>query len=360
MRALIVDPSAYSAPYDEALCAALAQAGAEVELVTSRFTHGERPAPEGYVRRELFYRRARRAAAAGARVRQLAKLATHAGGMRALARLPADVIHLQWTPVPWLDVALLPPRPRVLTVHNTAPRSSRLGRDRAFAGVIERMDALVVHSEYGRRRLLERGVDPERVHVIAHGAFVPEPGGSLPPELTDDGRPVVLMFGLLRPYKGLNTLLAAWTGLERAAQLWIVGRPMMELPPMPAGVSLVPRYVSVGESSALRRRADVIVLPYEPDETIDGSGVLAAALGAGCAAVVSAVGGLAETAADTGAALAVPPGDPVALRAALAGLVGHPAARDELARAARAAADGRYSWTAVAERTLALYAALTG
>lgn len=355
MRALIVDPSAYSPPYDEALCAALARAGADVELVTSRFAHGERPAPEGYARRELFYRRAR--GAAGSRARRLGKLATHPGDMRALARLPADVVHHQWIPVPWLDVALLPRRPRLLTVHNAAPRSSRLGRDRAVAAVIERMDALVVHSEHGRGRLLERGVDPARVHVIPHGAFVPEPGGELPPELSDDGRPVVLMFGLLRPYKGLATLLAAWRGME-GAQLWIVGRAMMELPPMPAGVSLVPRYVTVGESSALRRRADVIVLPYERDETIDGSGVLAAALGAGRAAVVSAVGGLSEVAAETGAALAVEPGNPDVLRAALAGLIFQPAARAELAAAARTAAAGPFSWDAVAARTLALYASL--
>jgi glycosyltransferase involved in cell wall biosynthesis len=362
MRALIVDPSAYSPPYDEALCAALARAGVDVELVTSRFAHGDRPAPEGYGRRELFYRRARGGGWGGARARQLAKLATHAGDMRALRRLPADIVHLQWTPLPWVDVALLPPRPRVLTVHNASPRSDRLGRARAMDAVIERMDALVVHSRHGQARLLERGIDPARVHVIPHGAFVPEsdPSAALPPELSDDGRPVVLMFGLLRPYKGLSTLLAAWRGMgsHPPAQLWVVGRPMMALPPIPDGVSLVPRYVTVGESSALRRRADVIVLPYERDDRIDGSGVLAGAIGAGRAAVVSAVGGLAEIAA-TGAALAVAPGDPEALAQALSGLIADPDARNRLAATAAAAAAGPYSWDAVAQATMRLYETLT-
>jgi glycosyltransferase involved in cell wall biosynthesis len=360
MRALIVDPSAYSPPYDEALCAALVRAGVDVELVTSRFAHGTRPAPEGYGRRELFYRRAHGAGGwgGGVRARQLGKLATHAGGMRGLRHLPADIVHLQWTPIPWLDVALLPARPRVLTVHNAAPRSDRFGRARAVDAVIERMDALVVHSEHGRARLLERDVGAGRIHVIPHGAFIPEPGppAPLPPELSDDGRPVVLMFGLLRPYKGLSTLLAAWRGIE-GAQLWVVGRPMMALPPIPSGVSLVPRYVTAGESSALRRRADVIVLPYERDERIDGSGVLAGALGAGRAAVVSAVGGLTEIAA-AGAALAVEPGDPDALRDALNGLVADPDARARLAAAAAAAAAGPYSWDAAAQATVRLYEAL--
>ena len=35
MRVQVVDPSAYTPPYDHALCAALARGGAEVELITS-------------------------------------------------------------------------------------------------------------------------------------------------------------------------------------------------------------------------------------------------------------------------------------------------------------------------------------
>jgi glycosyltransferase involved in cell wall biosynthesis len=164
------------------------------------------------------------------------------------------------------------------------------------------------------------------------------------------------MFGLLRPYKGLATLLAAWRGIEDA-QLWVAGRPMMALPELPPGVSLAPRYIADGEASALLDRADVIVLPYEADARIDGSGVLAAALGAGRATVVSAVGGLAEVAA-TGAAVSVMPGDVAELHDALAGLIADSAARARLAASARAAADGPYSWDVAAARTLAVYASL--
>ena len=44
----LVDPSAFTPPYDRALAAALARAGAEVELLTSRFLYGPVPAAEGY------------------------------------------------------------------------------------------------------------------------------------------------------------------------------------------------------------------------------------------------------------------------------------------------------------------------
>ncbi len=57
MRVQIVDPSAYTPPYDRSLCAALARAGADVELVTSRFLYGPVPAEDGYRVSEAFYRR---------------------------------------------------------------------------------------------------------------------------------------------------------------------------------------------------------------------------------------------------------------------------------------------------------------
>ena len=57
MRVQIVDPAAYTPPYDHALSGALARAGAEVELITARFPYGAVPVEDGYRVRELFYRR---------------------------------------------------------------------------------------------------------------------------------------------------------------------------------------------------------------------------------------------------------------------------------------------------------------
>jgi glycosyltransferase involved in cell wall biosynthesis len=357
MRVHLVDPSAFTPPYDHALAAALAGAGAEVELITSRFAYGQVPAAEGYALRELFYRRA--VGAAGSRGRRLSKLALHVPDMLRYRHIAAaaDVVHFQWVTAPMLDRHLLPRRPLVLTAHDLLPREPRPGQVGAQRRLFERVDAVVVHSAYGRAQLVERlGVPGDRVHVIHHGAFAPRAGrgsADLPVELTDDGRPVVLLFGLLRPYKGLDTLLAAWRGLE-GAQLWIVGRPMMPLPAMPAGATLVPRFVATGEAEALITRADVIVLPYTRTERFDMSGVLAAALGAGRASVLSDIGGFSEVAA-TGAARLVAPGDSEALHEALVELVGDPEQRARLGAAALVAAQGPYSWAEAARATLALY-----
>jgi len=54
MRIVLVDPLAYTPPYDNALARALAAEGHAVTLMTSPYPHGKAPAAEGYTREELF------------------------------------------------------------------------------------------------------------------------------------------------------------------------------------------------------------------------------------------------------------------------------------------------------------------
>ena len=357
----VVDPSAYTPPYDHALCAALARAGADVRLVTSRFAYGGVTVLPGYHVDVRFYRLAR--GGAGSRSRRAVKALEHVPEMLAYRRsVAADVVHFQWLTMQWLDGRLLPRAvPVVLTSHDLLPREARPGQAAAQRRAYERVDAVVVHSQYGRSLLVDRlGVDAERVHVIHHGAFAhlaALPPAPLEPSLAAVEGPVVLFFGLLRPYKGLATLLEAWRGVD-GAELWIVGRPRMELPSAsPPGVRFVPRFVSDPELAAFFRRADIVVLPYSRTERLDFSGVLATALGFGRAIVVSDVGGLGEVAAQ-GAARLVAPDDAGALRAALVELIEDPGARERLEAGARAAANGPYSWDVAGRQTLALYRSL--
>lgn len=372
LRIQLVDPSAFTPPYDHALAAALARGGADVELVTSRFAYGTVPQGRGYAVTESFYRIA--PGAAGSRLRMAAKLAQHVPDMlrlrRHVRRARADVVHFQWLTVQPLDVHLLPRDvPLVLTAHDVLPREPRPGQLDAQRRLYERVDAVVVHSEHGAARLRgELGVDPAKVHVIPHGAldqFLPAggpaatPPRALPPELAAVPRekPVVLCFGLLRPYKGVDVLLEAWRGIEDA-ELWVVGLPKMDVAPLraaaPPNVRFVSRFVADDEIAAFFGRADLVVLPYRE---IDQSGVLFTALAFGRPLLLSAVGGFPEVAA-TGAAELVPPGDAPALHAALTGLLADPARRDRLAAAAREAAAGPYSWDGIARQTLALYRSL--
>jgi glycosyltransferase involved in cell wall biosynthesis len=362
VRVQLVDPSAYTPPYDHALAASLAATGAEVELITSRFAYGPVPAPDGYLREERFYNLA--AHVSDARLRRAVKLAEHVPDMlRYRAGADAEVIHFQWLTVQHLDRWLLPRRrpgrALLLTAHDVLPREARPGQRTAQQRLYDSFDAIVVHTEHGRRRLTEElGVDADRVHVIPHGVFahLAEDQAEEPP---GSDRPIVLCFGLMRPYKGIDVLLDAWRGVE-GAELWIVGMPRMDVEPLrakaPPGVRFVTRFVGDDELAAHFRAASLVVLPYRE---ADQSGVLFTALAFGRPLLLSDVGGFPEMAA-TGAARIVPAGDPVALHDALVELLNDPSALREMASRAEAAGSGEFSWERIAQRTRALYERLLG
>jgi glycosyltransferase involved in cell wall biosynthesis len=346
VRVQLVDPSADVLPYDHALAAALARQGAAVELATSRFVHGPAPAPDGYGVSESFYPLATRLGAQRPRLRRLLKGAEHVPGLLGVRRRPADLTHWQWM---WLESLSLPllarDRPQVLTMHNV------IRRDRSARRLIEAMDAVIVHTRRGAELL---GGAPQ-VHVIPHGAFehLTRQAGErpLPPELAAVEGPVVLCFGVVRPYKGVDVLLDAFRSIE-GAELWVVGRPLgVTLEPAP-GVRLLPRYVSDAELPAFFRRADLLVLPHH---NVDVSGVLFAGLAFGKPMLLSDVGGFREVVEDHGAGRLVPPGDAAALATAIRELLDDPAERERLAERARATAAGPYSWDSIGARTLAVY-----
>jgi glycosyltransferase involved in cell wall biosynthesis len=363
----LVDPSAYTPPYDHALATALAAAGARVRLLTSEFAYDSVPPAEHYALLKSFYRHAR--GPAGSRLRRASKLAEHLPDMLAYRRAAtaADIVHFQWLTAPAIDRFLLPRGPVVLTAHDLLPREPRPGQLRAQRLLYQQVSAVIVHSQFGRQTLVDRlHIDPEKVHVIHHGSFqhltrqlVERP---LPQELAAVQAPVVLFFGLLRPYKGLEVLLQAWRGVDQG-ELWIVGRPRMEITHLLAlageRVRFVPRFVSDAELPSYFRRADVVVLPYTSTDRFDQSGVLATVLAFGRPSVLSDVGGFSEVAA-TGAATLVAPGDAATLGSVLAELLADPRQRERLAAAARDAAAGTYSWEAAAKQTLTLYARLCG
>jgi glycosyltransferase involved in cell wall biosynthesis len=368
MRVQLVDPAAYTPPYDHALAGALARPGAEVELVTSRFSYGPVPEERGYRVREVFYRRSSREGI-GPRRRRLLRAAEHIPDMLRYRRVAdaADLVHYMWLPIPALDRRLLAPkRPRIYTMHWRLPEAeTRIAR--TLTGLLAEMDAVVVHSEHGARRLVaDFEVPPAKLRVIPHGAFDyltrQENEVPLPAELREVEGPVILAFGLVRPYKGTDVLLEAFRQVE-GAELWVVGKapqPMVErrelAPQAPGTVRFIDRFITDPEIPAFMRRADLAVLPYR---NIEQSGVLYTALAFGRPLVLSAVGGFPEI-AEQGAARLVPPEDPEVLAETLRELIADSSDRDSLADAAAKAAATTYSWERIGDQTMALYRDLLG
>ena len=282
---------------------------------------------------------------------------------------PGIVILKWWLPFfgPAFASAVGPLRGRgtrvMLVCDNLIPHERR-PFDMAFTRwMLRNSDGYLVMSESVERDLdrLKRGAPRRRVlHPLYaqfdRGRYTRE---SARARLGLDGE-VAVFFGYVRRYKGLDTLLEAYAGID-GAELWIVGNPRMDVEPLRSAaarargpVRFLTRFIEDAEIPSILRRADVLVLPYRDAEQ---SGVLYTGLAFGKPMVLSEVGGFGEVAAHSAARL-VPPDDPPALAAALEHLVGDEAERGALAAAAAAAAAGPYSWDSAAEKTLALYGEL--
>ena len=348
MHVLLADPPAFTPTYDHELAAALVRAGAEVELVTSRFRFGDVPAPEGYVRAEVFYPLSSRLFGRS-RLRVPLKVAEHPFGLAALRRRRADVVHLQWLAAPELDDKLLRvPAPSVFTAHDLLPRRTA-DRPDLWHRLLSRFDRVIVHSLAGRDTLSGLLEDPSRIRVVPHPVFASDP------ERRDDGR-TVLAFGVIRPYKGLGDSIEA---VRRAggARLLVAGdplEPMDRYRAAAAGLDVEWRlgYLPQAEVDRALGEATVAVFPYRPE--LDQSGALLRALGAGVPAIAYDVGGVAEPVLRYGAGRVVGAGDVEALAAAISELLGDAGAR-AAARAGARRAREELTWDASARTHLTIY-----
>jgi glycosyltransferase involved in cell wall biosynthesis len=329
MRIVVADPPAFTPPYDHALAAALAAAGAEVELVTSRFRFGDVPRSDGYTRRELFYPLSSRLFQRS-RLRLPLKVLEHPLGLALLARIRADIVHLQWVAAPELDARLLRhDAPLVFTAHDLLPRRTA-SKQALWRRLFDRFERVVVHSERGRDALVEFGVAADKLRVIPHPVFP----GSI--ERADDGS-TVLALGLVRPYKQLGQAREAVSRVD-GARLRVAGDSSTYLPETEIDRALA--------------EATVAVFPYRAE--LDQSGALLRALGAGVPAVVYDVGGLAEPVRAFGAGRVVRPDDVDGLAAAIGELL-HDSEALQAARTGALLARAELTWDAAAAAHLDLY-----
>lgn len=344
MRVLLADPPAFTPWYDHELAAALARQGEHVALATSRFRFGEPPAPDGYRRVELFYPLSSRLFRRSP-LRLPLKAVEHAGVLAWLAVAKPDVLHVQWLALPQLDAALHFRAPAVFTAHDLLPRRTA-GRTNLWRRLLEKFDAVVVHTEHGRAVLGELGVD---AHVIPHPVY---PSAA---ERADDGR-TLLALGTIRPYKRLPDAIEVIRRIPDA-RLLVAGDPAMPIDDLRGAGRIEWRlgYLSPEELDRALSESTVAVFPYRAE--LDQSGALLQALGAGVPAVVYDVAGLAEPVRAYGAGAVVPAGDVDALTDAVRTLLEDESA---LAGAREGAERARreLTWDASAASHIALYRSL--
>lgn len=216
----------------------------------------------------------------------------------------------------------------VFLCHNVLPHeSSVVDRVLARAG-LSAADACIVQSNEDGERLramLPRMASVFHPHPIYdwfdNGRFTRD---SARRKLGIDG-PVLLFFGLVRPYKGLGVLLDAFSRVRKKldATLLIVGEFYEERAPydeqirrlgIKDSVLVEDRYVPNEDVELYFRAADLAVLPYR---SATQSGIVQTAFSFRLPVVVTRVGGLPDVVRDGQTGLVVEPDNPEELARAV-------------------------------------------
>lgn len=179
---------------------------------------------------------------------------------------------------------------------------------------------------------------------------------------------VILFFGLIKRYKGLEYLVDAFEEVRsrlKDAFLLIVGdvhagdpedhRYYTHLIDGLRGredVMSVASYVPVESIGQYLTAADMVVLPYT--QTYQ-SGVLLAAYAAGRPVVVTDTGGLSEVVEHGRSGFVVPPADAKALAGAIESMLADSERLNAMGKRAKQLAMELYGWDGIASRTMALY-----
>ena len=294
-----------------------------------------------------------------------------------------DVVHFQWLADRERDLALIRMLrklriPVVFTAHDVLPQDGDSPEERVFLSrLYSGADTIVVHTEVDRNRILQAfGRTADRVAVIPHGTYDFRFGRDagvdrvearrrlgIPPE-----KNVVLFFGLIKRYKGLEHLVSAFERVQQqlpGAFLLIVGevyggdaaghRFYSELLERLRGrdrVRVITTYVPISDIPTYFASAEVVVLPYTRSSQ---SGVLLAAYGAGRPVIVTRAGGLSEIVEQDQTGLAIAPGDPAALARALLLLLGDISLARAMGERAGQLGVTKYGWRDIALATTNMY-----
>ena len=239
------------------------------------------------------------------------------------------------------------------------------GALRLRLGALRRSDGVIVHAEAYRRRLLELGLEPDRVVAIPAGVdaawFTPGSAPRLRREWgVPEDAPLAGIVARMKPERGHRTLLRAFArALSASPEAWLVlvGRGEDEGPLRALAGQLSPRIVFGGYLRGpglveAYRALDVAVWLREGN---DGAcrGVLEA-MACGKPVVAGSGGASGELVRDGLDGRVVPPGDEEAIASAIGSLLGDPERARRYGESARRRA-GEFTPGRAAEATLAFW-----
>jgi glycosyltransferase involved in cell wall biosynthesis len=201
--------------------------------------------------------------------------------------------------------------PSVVTVHDPEPHPGD------FEWILENLsikqaDRCVILSKSLKSTLVKRGVLEDRIDVIPHGPLF-YPSGKIQKDRskTNEEKAIILFFGRILPYKGLDILIKAFKEVRKThpAQLNIVGEGDLELyTPLLNNlldVNIVNRWIPDDEVGEWFEQATVVVLPYT---IATQSGIVGIAASYKLPVIATRTGGLPDQIQDEQTGLLVEPG----------------------------------------------------
>lgn len=293
------------------------------------------------------------------------------------SRIKTSIIHFHWWTsflfvvfYPVLLGAKLFHRVQIIcTLHNVVGHESGFF-DRLITRIMLTLpDHFIVHTEATKNKLkaLNKTKD-ENISIIPHGRYDFYKHSSLSASeakkilnLPQSGK-VILFFGFIREYKGIDTLIAAMKRIHQevpdailyiAGNCWIswdVYQQMIVDANLEKQVFTDIRYIPSSEIQNYFAAADVVVLPYKEFDSQSGPGNIA--IGFQKPLIVSHVGGLPDLVKTPDAIFE--PGDEKALADTLIRLFNNPDLMHQLHLDSKSIAD-TLSWDAIADRTIQLY-----
>lgn len=222
---------------------------------------------------------------------------------------------------------------RVVVCHNVMPHEPIHGAAFLTRAVLQEADVLVTHARQQENELLDLGLGGIRVLEAFHPRFVAADFAAAPTQETvsaerrrlGDPTLVLLCFGAVRPYKGVDLALDALARVDPAlsVKLIVAGRfwsdekayrRQVERLRIAERVELRNGYAANEEAALLFSIADAALLPYR---SASQSGVVQLAFAHGCPVIATAVGGLPDAVRDGEDAILCGRDDPNAIARAI-------------------------------------------
>jgi len=286
------------------------------------------------------------------------------------------LLHAQWWSLPlaivYFVVCLgfkLRRKPVIFTVHNILQHDKSL-----LYRIISRMlfklgDHFIVHSLSNRAQLIKYYKIPlNRITQIPHGPLAFYVQDNMDRNAVrnkmgfDPENSVVLLFGTIRPYKGIDTALKAFAQVLPkipGARLLIAGKlwekwddyeQLIDDLRIEDYIKTYLRYIPCGEVFKFFAASDLVILPYHHFDSQSGVGSTAVFFRKPM--IVTNVGGLPELVADR--RYVVPPEDSEALADKIVCCLKDPARLAQMSAEADKVANA-IAWPAIAQKTWSVY-----